>query len=79
MDQLLRHNCLDVLSNRSLPISDDIAYPWSLQHLMASMEMIKSLPSSMADEWRSLYERAASEVDHGASMRMAMVSTVGRK
>ena len=77
--KVFRKSQLHVLSNRTLPIDDDIAYPWSLQHLMGSKEMIKGLPLDMADDWWDLYRRAAEEVNHGASMRMAMVSMVGRK
>ena len=74
------HECqLDVLSNLYLPIDDDIAYPWSLQQLMATREMIRSLPAHMADEWWEIYRRAADDVHHGASIRMAMVSAVVRK
>ena len=70
-----------VLDNKFLPIEDDIARPWTLQHLMAITEMIKSIQQSNGDvrEWQRLYEKVSEEIHCGASMRMAMVSIVGQK
>ena len=72
---------MDVLDDTFLPIKDDIALPWTLQHLMATQELIRNIdrPPGVASEWWELYEKAAEEVHFGASMRMGMASVVGRK
>ncbi|KAJ5735702.1 UMTA methyltransferase family protein-like protein [Penicillium malachiteum] len=70
-----------VIDNKFMPISDDIALPWTLQHLMAFVEFVRRLddPVGSAAEWWEVYEKAADETIRGASMRMAMASIVGRK
>ncbi|MCJ1353415.1 MAG: hypothetical protein MMC33_003401 [Icmadophila ericetorum] len=72
---------LAVLDNKILPISDDIALPWTLTHLMATVELIKHIdnPTGSATDWWKAYEEAAEEVQRGASIRMAMISVIGRK
>ena len=76
-----REGGLSILDSKILPINDDIAHPWTLQHLMASVELINVIdqPRGSAIEWWKLYERAAEEVEQGATMRMKMVSVVGQK
>lgn len=72
---------MNILDDKYLPIEDDIALPWTLQHLMASLELIQNidrLPGS-ALEWWKLYQRATEDVHNGASMRMGMVSILGQK
>jgi hypothetical protein len=72
---------MDILDDKYLPIDDDIALPWTLQHLMAALELIQNIerPAGSAVEWWKLYERATQDVQNGASMRMAMVSVLGQK
>ena len=72
---------LAVLDSKILPISDDIALPWTLTHLMATVELIKHIdnPAGGASDWWKAYEEAAEEVQHGASIRMAMISVIGQK
>ena len=82
LGQTLQQGGLSLLNERFLPINDDIAHPWTLQHLMASVELINVIDrppgNPTALEWWSLYDRAAAEVQRGASMRMGMVSVVGQ-
>ena len=70
-----------IIEDKFIPIKDDIAFPWTLQHLMASEELINVIdkPRGSAAEWWNLYDRAADEVQRGASMRMGMVSIVSQK
>ena len=74
---------LTVLDDKFLPINDDISHPWSLTHLMASVEIINVIDrpqgNAEARKWWEIYERAAAEVRQGATIRMAMVSVVGRR
>lgn len=81
LDKVFLQRELEILDSKFLPIEDDICYPWTMQHLMASAELIKVIEQAhgQAEEWWQLYERAAKEVHSGASMRMDMVSIVGRK
>lgn len=81
LEGILRKQGLSVLSGKILPINDDIAHPWTLQHLMAAVELINVIdrPPGTGTEWWKIYDRAAREVEQGASMRMRMVSVVGRK
>ena len=77
----LRGRELAIIGHKYLPIEDDIAAPWTLQHMMAAVEVIQNIdkPPGSAMEWWALYERASEDVQKGASMRMAMLSTVGLK
>ena len=70
-----------MIDNKFVPIDDDMAHPWTLMHLMATLEFIKGLdrPPGSATDWWKVYEAAAEEAYHGGSMRMAMISCVGRK
>lgn len=72
---------LEVIDNQFLPIPDDLALPWTLQHLMAFVEFVRRIddPVGSAADWWKVYEEAAGETARGASMRMAMISIVGRK
>ena len=72
---------MEVLEDMYRPIDDDIALPWTLQHLMASVELILNIdkPPGSAADWWQLYQEATEEVQHGASMRMGMVSILGQK
>ena len=72
---------LNVLDDKYVPIGDDIAVPWTLQHLMATVEFIQTIdrPAGSAAEWWKLYHRVAGDVRKGASMRMGMVSVIGQK
>lgn len=78
-----RERGVSVLDDRFLPINDDIAHPWTLNHLMSSVESISIIDqprgNASAREWWKLYDRAAAEVKQGATMRMGMVSVVGHK
>ena len=70
-----------VLDSKCLSIEDDIALPWTVQHLMAATEFINNMsrqPDLAKDLWDT-YERAAQEVSAGATMRMDMISVCGRK
>lgn len=70
-----------ILDSKCLPIENDIALPWTVQHLMAATEFINNMsrqPDLAKDLWET-YERAAQEVSCGATMRMAMISVCGRK
>ncbi|KAL8774224.1 MAG: hypothetical protein Q9209_000975 [Squamulea sp. 1 TL-2023] len=62
-------------------IPDDIATPWTLNHMLAAYELINVLdePKGSANEWRELYERAVAEAEQGVTMRMGMISIVGQK
>ena len=55
---------ISILDNKLLSIPDEIALPWTLQHLMAIVETIKTIEQSKGDasDWRWLYERVAEEV-----------------
>lgn len=79
LSSYFRNQGLRVLNDRLLPIQDDIALPWTIQHLMGTQELIQNLPPEVAQTWWELYEKAAQEVHLGASMRMGMVSVTGRK
>ena len=70
-----------ILDNKYLPITDDIALPWTLMHLMATVEFIQQIdrPPGTAEDWWALYHSACNDVRNGASMRMGMVSIVGQK
>ena len=78
---LFHKHGLEGIAHKYFPIEDDIAVPWTLTHLLASAEVIKNLeqPPGSATEWWILHQKAEEEVLRGASMRMGMVSTVGRK
>ena len=72
---------LKVLDDKFLPIEDDIAVPWTLQHLMAILEFIQTIdkPIGSAADWWELYQRVTHDIRNGASMRMGMISIVGQK
>ena len=71
---------LKVLDDKFLPIEDDIAVPWTLQHLMAIVEFIQTIdrPVGSAVDWWELYHRVIQDIRNGASMRMSMVSILGQ-
>ena len=77
----LKSRAMTVLDFKTISIGDDIALPWTLQHLLAATEFINNVGrrTDQAQEWWDLYERAANEVTQGATMRMAMISVVGQK
>ncbi|RAK95951.1 class I SAM-dependent methyltransferase [Aspergillus ibericus CBS 121593] len=81
LGQYFRDRGATVVDDQWLPIADDIALPWTLQHLMAFAEFVRRIdqPVGTAREWWEVYERAADEAARGGSMRMAMASVVGRK
>lgn len=81
LDKAFKARDIVVLDHRSLAIDDDIALPWTLQHLMATAEIINALdrPPGAASDWWELYQRGVTEVRQGATMRMAMISIAGRK
>ena len=81
LDQPFRERSIAVLDHRCLPIDDDIALPWTLQHLMAATELINVLdrPPGAASDWWELYQKVVMEVRRGATMRMAMISIVGQR
>ncbi|KAL8646082.1 MAG: hypothetical protein Q9226_007027, partial [Calogaya cf. arnoldii] len=77
-----RDRNVPVLDDKFLPITDDIAQPWSLMHLMASVELINAIDqprgNAKAREWWKMYDRAAEEVRLGATIRMAMVQAIAK-
>ena len=79
--QSLRRRHLRILGDTFISIPDEIAHPWTLQHLMASEEFIGVIDrqGGSAGDWWKLYERAVREVEQGATMRMGMVSVVAQK
>lgn len=81
LNATLEEQGIVILDSKCLPIEDDIALPWTVQHLMAATEFIDNMshkPDLASDLWET-YERAAQEVSAGATMRMAMISVCGRK
>ena len=72
---------MEVVDNRFLSIRDDIAVPWTLQHMMGAMEVIEHLESQNKDvsELKRAYQMSLEELQHGASTRTAIVSICGRK
>lgn len=72
---------LTVVDDKFLPIEDDIAVPWSLQHLMSIVEFIQTVdrPVGSAVDWWELYHRVTQDIRNGASIRMSMVSILGQK
>ena len=81
LDANFQERRIAVLDNKYLQITDDIALPWTLMHLMATVEFIQHIdqPPGVAEDWWKLYHCVCNEVRDGASMRMAMVSIVGQK
>lgn len=81
LNATLEEQGMVILDSKCLPIEDDIALPWTVQHLMAATEFIDNMshqPDLASDLWET-YERAAQEVSAGATMRMTMISVCGRK
>ncbi|KAL8818793.1 MAG: hypothetical protein Q9223_002654, partial [Gallowayella weberi] len=74
LDKTFQQRGLSVLRNTFRPIPDDLAHPWTLNHLMAVYELINVLdqPKGSAAEWWDLYGRAVGETEQGVSMRMGM-------
>ncbi|KAL8917659.1 MAG: hypothetical protein Q9172_005740 [Xanthocarpia lactea] len=72
---------LDVLDDTFRSIPDDIAQPWTLQHMLAAAEVINVIhqKTGKGTEWWELYDKAVAEVEQGAGVRMGMVSVVGQK
>ncbi|KAL8682928.1 MAG: hypothetical protein Q9186_001091 [Xanthomendoza sp. 1 TL-2023] len=62
-------------------VPDDLAHPWTMNHMMAAYEVINVLdqPKGSAADWWELYGKAVGETEQGVSMRMGMVSIIGRK
>lgn len=81
LEDTFQYRGLTVLDNTFRPIKDDIATPWTLNHLLAVYELINVLdqPKGNANDWWELYEKAVAETEQGVTMRMAMVSIVGQK
>ncbi|EDO04614.1 predicted protein [Sclerotinia sclerotiorum 1980 UF-70] len=81
LDKAFQKRNLVVLANQYVPIDDEIAHPWTMTHLMASVEMgsIIERERGNAEEWWNMHRRAIAEMYHGASLRMSMVSVAGRK
>ena len=81
LDETFEKRQMVVLDNKYLPITDDIALPWTLMHLMATVEFIQQIdrPAGTAEDWWTLYHRVCNDVRNGASMRMGMISIVGQK
>lgn len=78
---MFQQHGLDVLDDTFRSIPDDIAQPWTLQHMLAAAEVINVIhqKTGKGTEWWKLYDRAVAEVEQGASVRMGMVSVVGQK
>ena len=81
LSRIFQTRQLKVLDDKFLPIEDDIAVPWTLQHLMAIVEFIQTIdrPVGSAVDWWELYHRVTQDIRNGASMRMSMVSILGQK
>ncbi|CAD6442881.1 e36562f9-003d-49ac-b33d-270b4734531d [Sclerotinia trifoliorum] len=81
LDKTFQKRNLVVLANQYVPIDDEIAHPWTMTHLMASVEMgtIIERERGNAEEWWNMHRCAIAEMYHGASLRMSMVSIAGRK
>ncbi|KAL8776594.1 MAG: hypothetical protein Q9213_008210 [Squamulea squamosa] len=72
---------LSVVHDTFRPIPDDIATPWTLNHMLAAYELINLLdqPKGSVNDWRQLYEKAVAEAEQGVTMRMGMISIIGQK
>ncbi len=81
LSRVFKKRQLKVLDDKFLPIGNDIAVPWTLQHLMAIVEFIQTIdkPVGSAVDWWELYHRVTQDIRNGASMRMGMVSILGQK
>ncbi|KAI9645959.1 hypothetical protein NHQ30_005396 [Ciborinia camelliae] len=81
LDKVFLERNLSVLACQYVPIDDDIAHPWTMTHLMASVEMGKIIERERgnSEEWWMMHQRAIAEMYHGASLRMSMISVAGRK
>ena len=89
LDKLFTKHGLQVLSYRRLPISSDIAKPWTDMQLMATEDILEQaiIPSCSRDgsaspspdEWREMFQNVVGESKQGMSITMDMVVVVGRK
>lgn len=81
MDKAFQKRDILVLANQYVPIDDEIAYPWTMTHLMASVEMgrIVERERGIAEEWWHMHRCAIAEMYHGTSLRMSMISVAGKK
>lgn len=89
MDHLFQENNVQMLSYQRFPISDAIAKPWTGMMLMGIEDAIANMTEAYQDETeqgvpslqqrRDIFERAAEERKQGVSIRMDMISAVGRK
>jgi hypothetical protein len=72
---------MKVVSDRYLPIEDDIARPWTLQHLAAAVEFMHSAVAAgqSETEWAGMISEATKDVSRGGSVKMPMVSVAGQK
>lgn len=71
------------------PILDDIAKPWTEMMLMGIEDSIATMTKLSQDQsesgapsmqqWRDVFDKAAEERKQGVSIRMDMISAVGRK
>ena len=81
LDKVFAQRNLEVLHNQYLPIEDSLAHPWTHMHLLFLPEVIRLVEDTegSAGPWWGVYEKAIEEARRGASIRMGMVSAVGRK
>lgn len=78
---ILQQRRLDVFDQSFKFILDDVARSWSLQHMLAALEVIIVIDQwrGSANEWWELYDRAAKEVEQETRVRIGIVNVVGRK
>lgn len=89
MGKLFTENGLQLLNQRRIPISNDIAKPWTDAMLLATDDILTNIiipscaqdghSSSSTGEWRSMFNAMALECKQGQSITMDMLITVARK
>lgn len=87
MDDLFTRHNVEVLDYKRLPISDELAKPWTDMQLMANRDFVENdiIPSCTESstpsqkEWREVLEGVALECGQGIKITMDMLYIVGRK
>lgn len=67
------------VAERYYPVPDDIAQPFSQQHLMSLAEMLRGMDQGSTKYLWELWDKAAQEIRGGLSVRMGLFVAVGQK
>lgn len=90
MEDLFKDSGLHVVEFKRLPISDQMAKPWTDGQLIAYKDMLENTAVSslnqvgdsnfkIMDHWREILNGLTSECQRGMSITMDIVFAIGRK